>query len=124
VTIFLRDASQWSQLVLLLALVVIYVYNFSGPSGRGRDAARRRPARRRRLLQPRPRRLRHRRRSPSAFVYPVVSLEGRSWWLLRTAPVALGSIWWSKFWIGFLPLVFLGELLVPRRTIFSASTWP
>ncbi len=28
-TIFFRDASQWSQLVLLFALVVIYVYNFS-----------------------------------------------------------------------------------------------
>jgi len=22
------------------------------------------------------------------FVYPMVSLEGRAWWLLRTAPVS------------------------------------
>jgi ABC-2 type transport system permease protein len=110
-TIFLRDARQWSQLLLLLALVVVYIYNFSVlPIDDG---------------------------SPLAltlrdivafsnlglaafvtaavavrFVYPVVSLEGRSWWVLRTAPIALETIWWSKFWIAFLPLVILGELLI------------
>ena len=26
--IFLRDVSQWSQLLLLLALVLVYLYNF------------------------------------------------------------------------------------------------
>ena len=26
--VFLRDVSQWSQLLLLLALVLVYLYNF------------------------------------------------------------------------------------------------
>jgi len=110
-TIFLRDASQWSQLILLLVLVVIYVYNFSAlPIGDGTPLAA--------VL-----------RDIAAlcnlglaafvttavavrFVYPMVSLEGRSWWILRSAPVALEKIWWSKFWIGYVPLVGFGLVLV------------
>ena len=46
------------------------------------------------------------------FVYPMVSLEGRSWWILRSAPVSLAAIWRSKFWIGFAPLLAFGEGLV------------
>ncbi|HYC23544.1 MAG TPA: hypothetical protein VEI94_12605 [Candidatus Bathyarchaeia archaeon] len=110
-TVFLRDAGQWSQLVLLLALIVVYVYNFTAlPIDDG---------------------------SPLAatirevasfcnlglaafvvtsvavrFVYPSISLEGRSWWVLRSAPVRLTTIWWSKFWIAFLPLAGLGEVLI------------
>src|SRR5262249_45113168 len=45
-------------------------------------------------------------------VFPMVSLEGRAWWILRTAPVPLAGLWWSKFWIGYLPLVVFAELLV------------
>lgn len=110
-TIFLRDASQWSQLILLLVLVVIYVYNFSAlPITDGSPLAT--------VL-----------RDVAAlcnlglaafvttavavrFVYPMVSLEGRSWWILKSAPVALERIWWSKFWIGCVPLSFFGLLLV------------
>ena len=110
-TIFLRDASQWSQLILLLVLVVIYVYNFSAlPITDGSPLAT--------VL-----------RDVAAlcnlglaafvttavavrFVYPMVSLEGRSWWILKSAPVALERIWWSKFWIGCVPLSFFGLVLV------------
>jgi ABC-2 type transport system permease protein len=45
-------------------------------------------------------------------VYPMVSLEGRAWWILRTAPVALTRVWWSKFWIGYLPLFGFAALLI------------
>ena len=110
-TIFLRDASQWSQLILLLVLVVIYVYNFSAlPIGDGTALA---------IVL----------RDVAAlcnlglaafvttavavrFVYPMVSLEGRSWWILRSSPVSLSRIWWSKFWIGYVPLTFFGLVLV------------
>ena len=42
----------------------------------------------------------------------MVSLEGRAWWVLRSAPLSLRTLWWSKFWIAFLPLVTLGEILI------------
>ena len=111
VTVFVRDASQWSQLLLVSALVGIYLYNFSAlPLGDGtplavamRDLAT--------ILN----------LGLGAFVttavavrfvFPMVSLEGHAWWILRTAPVPLAQLWWSKFWIGYLPLVVFAELLV------------
>jgi ABC-2 type transport system permease protein len=109
--LFFRDPSQWSQLLLLLALVVVYVYNFSvlpiddaSPLG----------ATLREIVA-------FANLGLAAFViasvavrfvYPVVSLEGHAWWVLRTAPVPLTTIWWSKFWIAFLPLAALGEVLI------------
>jgi ABC-2 type transport system permease protein len=108
---FFRDTSQWSQLILLLALVVVYVYNFSVLPLNG---------------------------SPLVtfyfknviaflnlalagfviasvavrFVLPSISLEGRSFWIAKTAPMALSRLWWSKFWVGLVPLLVLGEVLV------------
>lgn len=108
---FFRDTSQWSQLILLLALVVVYVYNFSALPLRG---------------------------SPLVtfyfknviaflnlalagfvttsvavrFVLPSISLEGRSFWIAKGAPLPLSRLWWSKFWIGLVPLLVLGEVLV------------
>jgi ABC-2 type transport system permease protein len=46
------------------------------------------------------------------FVYPMVSLEGRAWIVLRTAPISLEQIWWSKFWIGYVPLLAFAGLLI------------
>jgi ABC-2 type transport system permease protein len=109
--VFLRDASQWSQLLLVFALVGIYLYNFSAlPLDDGtplaeamRDLAT--------ILN----------LGLGAFVttavavrfvFPMVSLEGRAWWILRTAPVPLTGLWWSKFYIGYVPLVVFAELLV------------
>jgi ABC-2 type transport system permease protein len=46
------------------------------------------------------------------FVYPLPSLEGRAWWIVRAAPVRLERVWASKFWSGFLPLAVLGVGLV------------
>jgi ABC-2 type transport system permease protein len=108
---FFRDTSQWSQLILLLALVVVYVFNFSVLPLQG---------------------------SPLVtfyfknviaflnlalagfvtssvavrFILPSISLEGRSFWIVRTAPLPLSRLWWSKFWVGVVPLLVLGEVLV------------
>lgn len=108
---FFRDTAQWSQLLLLGALAVVYVYNFS--------------------LLPTV-------ASPlltfyfknaiayanlalaafvvaavaARFVLPSVSMEGRAFWIVRTAPLPAESIWWSKFVTGLLPLLVLAEVLV------------
>jgi ABC-2 type transport system permease protein len=108
---FFRDTSQWSQLILLLALAAVYIYNFSVLPLQG---------------------------SPLVtfyfknviaflnlalagfvttsvavrFVLPSISLEGRSFWIVKTAPLVLSRLWWSKFWVGLVPLLVLGEVLV------------
>jgi ABC-2 type transport system permease protein len=108
---FLRDTTQWSQLFLLVALVVVYLYNFKvlpldrspiptatlktvvsfvnlALSGFVLSAV------------------------AIRFAFPAVSLEGKAFWILQTSPISLRSLLWSKFWLNFVPLLLLGELLV------------
>jgi ABC-2 type transport system permease protein len=124
VTVFVRDASQWSQLLLLGAVVAIYVYNFQALPIDGEGF------------------LAERMRTMAIvlnlglgafvttavavrFVFPMVSLEGRAWWVLRTAPVSLGRIWWTKFWMGFVPLAaFAVGLVVLTNGILEVPTAP
>ena len=108
---FLRDTTQWSQLFLLLALIVVYLYNFKVlPLDRSPM-----PAGTIRIL------VSFANLALGGFVlsaiamrfaFPAVSLEGKAFWLLQTAPIALKSILWSKLWLNFVPLVLIGEILV------------
>jgi ABC-2 type transport system permease protein len=108
---FLRDTTQWSQLFLLLALIVVYLYNFKVlPLDRSPM-----PAGTLRIL------VAFANLALAGFVlsavamrfaFPAVSLEGKAFWLLQTAPIALRALLWSKFWLNFIPLLCLGELLI------------
>ena len=103
--LFFRDTTQWSQLILLAVLVVVYVFNIKFLPLRGEGvtfflvnvipflnlvlagfvlasvAAR--------------------------FIFPGVSLEGRTLWLLRSSPMPMRDLLWAKFWVGTLPLLVL-----------------
>jgi ABC-2 type transport system permease protein len=108
--IFLRDVTQWSQLLLLLALVLLYLYNFSvldlqripymsgflknvyalvnlGMAGLVMATV------------------------AVRFVFPAVSSEGAAFWIIRSSPVSLRDFLWSKFWTGLVPVLVLTELL-------------
>jgi ABC-2 type transport system permease protein len=108
--LFFRDTTQWSQLILLAVLVVVYVFNIKFLPLRGDGmtfflmnivpflnlvlagfvlasiAAR--------------------------FIFPGVSLEGRTLWLLRSSPMSMRDLLWSKFWVGTLPLLILAVGIV------------
>lgn len=109
--VFLRDVSQWSQLLLLLALMLVYLYNF-------------------RVLD-----LEHipymsgflkniyaflnlamagfvMSTVTVRFVFPAVSAEGAAFWIIRTAPISLRDFLWSKFWTGLVPVLALTEILI------------
>ena len=108
--LFLRDVSQWSQLLLLLALALVYLYNFrvldleriphmSGPIknvyafvnlGMASFVMATVAVR---------------------FVFPSVSAEGAAFWIIRTAPIQLRDFLWSKFWMGLIPIFVLTEAL-------------
>src|SRR5687767_15061131 len=119
VKVFLRDVTQWSQLLLLLALVVVYLYNFQvldldripymagfiknvyaflnlGLAGfvMATVAAR--------------------------FVFPAVSSEGAAFWVIRTAPISYRDFLWSKFWSGLVPLLILSLTLTIVANEFLA----
>jgi len=119
---FFRDATQWSQLILLGVLLLVYVFNiralplFSGEKvpftlvtlvvflnlGLGGFVLAAIAAR---------------------FIFPSVSLEGRQLWLLRSSPLDLRALLWSKYWIGTLPLLILAVLLtwVTNRILQASS---
>ena len=116
IKLFFRDTTQWSQLILLGVLVVVYLFNIKAlPLHRGEDvgffyvtlvsflnlglagfvlasiAAR--------------------------FIFPAVSLEGRHMWLLRSSPLDLRTLLWSKYWIGTVPLLILALLLTGSTNV-------
>lgn len=107
--IFMRDASQWSNILVIVALMTIYLVNykyfeiasetdfFNGVglyyfnlaacgfvvvalSGR--------------------------------FLFPAVSIEGRSFWLMMQAPISLERMLIGK-WLGAMPpVIFVGQLMI------------
>jgi ABC-2 type transport system permease protein len=108
--VFMRDSTQWSQLVMLAVLLVVYVANvrYLPLSGAGMTT----------LL---------RNVIPflnlalagfvlasiaARFVFPSVSLEGRALWLLRSSPLRMSDLLWAKFWVGAVPLLLLALVLV------------
>jgi ABC-2 type transport system permease protein len=121
--VFLRDTTQWSQLLLLLALALVYLYNFRvldlervpymsgivknayafvnlGLAGFVLAAV------------------------AVRFVFPAVSAEGPAFWVVRTSPVSLRAFLFSKFGIGLVPVVVLAEgLTVAANEFLGAETF-
>ncbi len=110
ITVFLRDATQWSQLILLGVLVMVYLYNVQslplysgerlpffmitmivfanqGLSGFVIAAV------------------------AARFIFPSISLEGRQLWLLRSAPLDTRAMLLSKYLVGMVPLLTLAMIL-------------
>jgi ABC-2 type transport system permease protein len=121
VKLFFRDTTQWSQLILLGVLVVVYLFNIKAlPLFRGEQvpfffvtivsflnlglsgfvlasiAAR--------------------------FIFPAVSLEGRQMWLLRSSPLDLRALLWSKYWVGTVPLLVLALILTGVTNVLLQAT--
>ncbi len=108
--VFFRDATQWSQLILLGVLLLVYVFNIRalplytgervssllitlvvflnlGLAGFVLAAI------------------------AARFVFPAVSLEGKQMWLLRSSPLDIQTLLRSKYWSGTLPLLLLALLI-------------
>jgi ABC-2 type transport system permease protein len=118
--VFLRDASQWSQLLVVVAIIVIYLVNYKyfevaaderlfgdvglyffnlaacgfvvvALSGR--------------------------------FLFPSVSIEGRSFWLILQAPISLEKFLVGK-WLGaMLPVLVVGQLLIWSSNLLVVQNW-
>jgi ABC-2 type transport system permease protein len=108
---FFRDNAQWSQVFLLMALIVVYLYNFKAlPLDRA----------------PLPTFYLQNAVSflnialagfviaavAARFVFPAVSIEGLSFWIIKSSPISLKRLLWSKFWTYLLPLLLLSEVLI------------
>src|SRR5689334_17696140 len=108
--LFFRDTTQWSQLLLLAVLVVVYVFNitFLPLKGDGMTFFLRNVVPFLNLVL-----AGFVLASIAArFIFPGVSLEGRTLWLLRSSPMSVHDLLWSKFWVGTLPLLGLALVIV------------
>ena len=46
------------------------------------------------------------------FVFPAVSMEGEAFWIVQAAPVSIKKFLWIKFFLYYIPLIILAEILV------------
>lgn len=46
------------------------------------------------------------------FVYPLISLEGKSFWKVRSSPVSVNLLFWEKFFLAFVVFMGLCEMIV------------
>ncbi len=121
IRVFFRDTTQWSQLILLGVLVAVYVYNITvlplytgeqvsfllinvvsflnlGLAGFVVAAI------------------------AARFVFPAMSIEGRMMWLMRSSPIDVRTIFWSKYWVGTVPLLAVAlPLIVGTNLVLDAS---
>lgn len=118
--IFTRDASQWSNLLVIFALMTIYLVNYKyfqiasevklfgevglyffnlaacgfvvvALSGR--------------------------------FLYPAISIEGRSFWLLMQAPISMEKILVGK-WLGAIfPVLIVGQAMIWISNFLVTQNW-
>jgi ABC-2 type transport system permease protein len=118
--VFLRDTTQWSQLLLLVALMLVYLYNFRVldldkipyMSGVVKNAyAFVNLAMAAFVLSA----------VAVRFVFPSVSAEGAAFWIVRTSPVPMRAFLWSKFWIGLVPVLVVAEALTVASNHFLGA---
>jgi ABC-2 type transport system permease protein len=118
---FFRDKTQWSQIFLIAALIVIYLYNFS-------VLPLERSSIRIEFLQNIISFLNIALAAfvltavSARFVFPAVSLEGDSFWIVKSSPVSIRTFLWIKFFVYFLPLLLLSEVLVVVTNILLDVT--
>jgi len=118
---FYRDQTQWPQVFLIVALIAVYLYNFSvlpleqtpiktvylqniisflnmGLSAFVLTAV------------------------AARFVFPAVSIEGDAFWIVKSAPVSIRIFLWIKFFVYYLPLLALAEILIVLTNILLQVT--
>ncbi len=101
-----RDARYWSQIILIAALIAVYLFSIRqlpldtpdlksmisflnvGVAGFVMAAIGLR------------------------FTFPAVSLEGSSYWLLKSSPVTAAAVMREKLMVSLLPAVLIGVLLI------------
>ncbi|MFH1282214.1 MAG: hypothetical protein ABII27_00940 [bacterium] len=104
--LFFRSPEQWPQLFLLISLIIVYLFSIYrlpldtvylktllsflniGFAGFVLSAL---------VLR---------------FVYPAISLEGRSFWLIKSLPADIGKLVVSKWFLYGVPIVCIGLIIV------------
>ncbi|MBI3548475.1 MAG: hypothetical protein HY078_05420 [Elusimicrobia bacterium] len=114
---FFRDVTHWSQMVLIAALMCVYLFSIRhlpldspdlkslvsflnlGIAGFVLSSLGLR------------------------FTFPAISLEGKSFWVLRAAPVSVGTLMREKFLFSVIPMLLLSSILVLVSNHLLQADW-
>ncbi len=119
IRLMLRDPSQWSQLLVLVALAGVYLVSISSITIEGSQSQRYRDAVATLNI------------AFTAFLlsgvgirmtYPSISLEGEGFWILRTGPLSSRELILSKFWHSLPSMIILGGGLGFLATFLMKSS--
>ena len=95
IKLFWRDPTQWSQFVIFFGIMAIYIANLRSTSRHYEEEMWRswiaclNVGSVTLILAT----------LTSRFVFPLVSLEGRRFWIIGLAPLTFRSLVWQKFWL-------------------------
>ncbi len=125
IKLFWRDPTQWSQFVIFFGIMAIYMANLRNTSRYYEEEVWRswiaclNVGSVTLILAT----------LTSRFVFPLVSLEGRRFWILGLAPLSFHQLVWQKFWLsvvttsGFtVGLAILSGYMLQLEPIYYALT--
>ncbi|MDX9973690.1 MAG: hypothetical protein RBU21_11960 [FCB group bacterium] len=108
IRLFWRDATQWTQFAIFFGLMAFYVANLRNRGLTGESELWRtwvaclNLAACTLILAT----------LTSRFVYPLISLEGRRFWIVGLAPLTFRQLVWQKFWLSVFTCSFFTVGLV------------
>ncbi|NLN94475.1 MAG: hypothetical protein GX130_14405 [Candidatus Hydrogenedens sp.] len=125
VKLFWREPTQWSQFVIFFGIMAVYIANLKSTSRYYEDAMWRswiaclNVGSVTLILST----------LTSRFVFPLVSLEGRRFWIIGLAPFSFTSLVWQKFWLSVFAtsfftvgLAFLSATMLQLEPVFFWMT--
>ncbi|MFA7691341.1 MAG: hypothetical protein GX117_07165 [Candidatus Hydrogenedentes bacterium] len=125
IKLFWRDPTQWSQFVIFFGIMAIYVANlrnssrfYEGEMWRSWIACLNVGSVTLILAT-----------LTSRFVFPLVSLEGRRFWIIGLAPLTFRGLVWQKFWLSIgitsfftVGLAFLSATMLKLEPVYFWMT--
>ncbi len=125
IKLFWRDPTQWSQFVIFFGIMAIYIANLRGTSKYYEEEMWRswiaclNVGSVTLILAT----------LTSRFVFPLVSLEGRRFWIVGLAPLTFRSLVWQKFWLSVgttslftVGLAFLSAYMLKLEPVYFWMT--
>lgn len=116
---FLRDPVQYGQFMILFGLLGFYILNLRTLAYDGRDIFWKNLIAFLNLgatslcLST----------YASRFIYPLISLEGKRFWILGVSPLSRKRLLWAKFFFSFFSLLCISEVLVITSCLMLKVPW-
>jgi len=117
---FVRDPVQWSQVLIFFGLLGVYFINMRNVQGDIESPFWKNLINLLNLVAT----------SltlstfTTRFIFPLVSLEGRKFWILGLLPLDRRHLIYSKFWFAFVGSFLISQVLIATSDLILGVPWP